>query len=180
MKTNAVKTYVVYVSEKFPAYHPKAGELTLFATAIGNALENRAYVSIHHNGESLVCDKKKIHTIRKNYAEWKRKETEINEGRAVLSIRQWNGSRYVKGATYTEIARLDKIVVQKINFSDTIEFVDETVYRPFIDNLQRTSSSFLIAANDGLNYTDFRDWFKGSDYKLNEPLAIIHFTDFRY
>ncbi|MEI7676550.1 MAG: hypothetical protein WCJ03_07205 [Bacteroidales bacterium] len=174
MKTNAVKTYVVYVSEKFPAYHPKAGELTLFATAIGNALENRAYVNIHHNGESLVCDKKKIHTIRKNYEEWKRKETEINEGRAVLSIRQWNGTRYQKGATWTEIARLEKIGVQKAEFKDDM-LSDWEIDEEIIDSLLSN-----ISKNDGLSNSDMIAWFVDGDYKPNEPLAIIHFTDFKY
>jgi hypothetical protein len=174
MKTNAVKTYVVYVSEKFPAYHPKAGDLTLFAHAITNALNNQQSVNVIHNGESLVCDKKKIHTIRKNYEEWKRKETEINEGHAVLSIRQWNGTRYVRGATWTEIARLEKIGVQKA------EFTDNDLDTCVIDGNDVDCLFANIHGNDGLSYLDFYYWFKGSDYNLNEPLAIIHFTDFRY
>ena len=170
MKTNAVKTYVVYVSEKFPAYHPKAGDLTLFAHAITNALNNQQSVNVIHNGESLVCDKKKIHTIRKNYEEWKRKETEINEGRAVLSIRQWNGTRYVKGATWTEIARLEKIGVQRL------DFLNGAFSSPAIKYSIHVLED--IALNDGLSLGKFYHWFK--PYNLNEPLAIIHFTDFRY
>ncbi|MEI7675907.1 MAG: hypothetical protein WCJ03_03930 [Bacteroidales bacterium] len=173
MKTTKLKTYVVYVSEKFPAYHPKAGDLTLFAHAITNALNNQQSVNVVHNGESLVCDKKKIHTIRKNYEEWKRKETEINEGRAVLSIRQWNGTRYQKGATWTEIARLEKIGVQKIEFEHA-EFD-----LPLIDGTKQLDP-FEINLNDGLVIDDFLDWFILGAYNLTEPMAIIHFTDFRY
>ena len=35
-----------------------------------------------------------------------------------------------------------------------------------------------IATNDGLNFFDWVDWFIG--YDLDEPMAIIHFTKFRY
>jgi hypothetical protein len=35
-----------------------------------------------------------------------------------------------------------------------------------------------VAKNDGLSLQDFKDYFKG--YDLSEPLAIIHFTKFRY
>lgn len=34
------------------------------------------------------------------------------------------------------------------------------------------------AANDGLSLSDWREWFKG--YDLTKPMAIIHFTPFRY
>lgn len=35
-----------------------------------------------------------------------------------------------------------------------------------------------LAKNDGLSLEDFKAWFKGAD--LSEPMAIIHFTPFRY
>jgi len=35
-----------------------------------------------------------------------------------------------------------------------------------------------LANNDGLSAEDFEAWFKG--YNLSEPMAIIHFTEFRY
>ena len=35
-----------------------------------------------------------------------------------------------------------------------------------------------LAKNDGLSLTYFTDWFKG--YDLSKPMAIIHFTKFRY
>jgi hypothetical protein len=34
-----------------------------------------------------------------------------------------------------------------------------------------------IAKNDGLSFEDFCEWFK---IRNNSPMAIIHFTDFRY
>jgi hypothetical protein len=45
-----------------------------------------------------------------------------------------------------------------------------------------TSDSYLqvpiIAKNDGLTKEDFTAWFK--PYNLSEPMAILHFTNFRY
>ena len=35
-----------------------------------------------------------------------------------------------------------------------------------------------VAHNDGLNFTDWRNWFKNYDH--TKPMAIIHFTKFRY
>jgi hypothetical protein len=35
-----------------------------------------------------------------------------------------------------------------------------------------------LAKNDGLSLDDFKEWFKG--YDLSKPLALIHFTKFRY
>ena len=35
-----------------------------------------------------------------------------------------------------------------------------------------------LAQNDGLTFDDWHQWFKG--YDLKKPLAIIHFTKFRY
>jgi len=35
-----------------------------------------------------------------------------------------------------------------------------------------------IARNDGLSFDDFEEWFK--DYDLSKPMAIIHYSDFRY
>jgi hypothetical protein len=35
-----------------------------------------------------------------------------------------------------------------------------------------------LSKNDGLSLPDFKAWFMG--YDLNEPMAIIHFTTFRY
>lgn len=35
-----------------------------------------------------------------------------------------------------------------------------------------------LAHNDGLSEVDWRNWFER--YDLTEPLAVIHFTKFRY
>ena len=35
-----------------------------------------------------------------------------------------------------------------------------------------------LAKNDGLSLPDFEEWFE--PYDLSKPLAIIHFTNYRY
>ena len=42
----------------------------------------------------------------------------------------------------------------------------------------RTPLTEDLAENDGLSFENWADWFK--DYDLKQPMAIIHFTNFRY
>ena len=39
-----------------------------------------------------------------------------------------------------------------------------------------------LAKNDGLSLEDWQEWFKGHEHDTvhDNPLAIIHFTNFRY
>lgn len=72
-----MKTYVLTLSKVFPKTHKRAGEPTDF--------------------ELLFKDNNyfdKIHTIRANYPLWKQRISEIQAGRAVLSVRQWTGNPY--------------------------------------------------------------------------------------
>lgn len=66
-----MKTYVLTLSKQFPHSHKRAGEPTLFA--------------------ARVFQREKIHTIRNNYPLWAKRIKEIQQGEAVLSIRQWEG-----------------------------------------------------------------------------------------
>lgn len=136
------KTYVLMISEHFPKYHPRAGEPTNF--------------------EDKIRSGEKIHTIRPNYKEWKRKEKEINEGRAILSIRKWSGLAY--RSKHKELLQLEKIGVEPI---ELLYFDSDKTDTPLLD----------LFANEGLSGEDFKAWFEGSLKKLQ---ALIHFTDFRY
>ena len=51
-----------------------------------------------------------------------------------------------------------------------------TVYQPF--EYKFTPLLIDLAKNDGLSLDDFKAWFKS--YDLSQPMAIIHFTSFRY
>lgn len=147
-----MKTYVITLSEKFPTTHPRKGQETEFGRSFLNG--------------------KKIHTIRGNFPLWEKRLKEVQEGRAVLSVRQWTGVPY--RSPQKELRRLtaeDGVGVQNLSYShEIIGFeIDKRGYRVRLDNLSE---------NDGLSLLDWEDWFKGAD--ISKPLAIIHFTKFRY
>lgn len=146
-----MKTYVLTLSEVFPTNHARAGEQTGFR-------------------ENLR--KTKIHTIRANYEFWRKRFDKIDAGEAVLSIRQWVGKPYGKGSTQRELCRLsreDGIGIERLMFDKSL-LLPHVNYKPVgIGNL---------ANNDGLSLDDWKEWFK--HYDLKKPLAVIHFTKFRY
>lgn len=170
-----MKTYVLIVSKKFPCTHPKKGCPTEFICKILHA--------INHSGSDLYqicqneCDKSchrrlltpKIHTIRSNYYFWKKRIDNVNKGNAVLSIRYWNYKPY--RSKQVEICQLDStsgIGIEKLE--DPSNFVFAPINGKWI-NWE------TIAKNDGLSFDDFCEWFKA---RSNNPMAIIHFTKFRY
>lgn len=155
--TKKIKTYVLTISEFFPKTHNKAGLPTGFIISIGN--------------------KSKKHTIRSNYPLWKKRIDEVLKGNAVLSIRYWTGKPY--NSKQKEVYNLDHnsgIGIEKLEF-----FEDKdgncTLKYPLINNLKEPKIK-VIAENDGLNFPDFKEWFK--TYDLSETMAIIHFTEMRY
>lgn len=150
-----MKTYVITLSKAFPATHPRKGEPTGFREAFR---------------------KTKLHTIRANYDLWSKRFKKIAAGEACLSIRQWVGKPYRKSSTQRELARLtreDGIGIQKLRIYEHEQF--PVVYA---DRYTTPVDWQELATNDGLSLKDWRVWFK--DYDLSQPLAIIHFTSFRY
>ena len=154
-----MKKYIIIVSEKFPAYHKKTGQPTNFIESI------KSY--------------DKIHTIRGSYNLWKKRFEQIDAGKAYLSIRIWTGKPYA--SKQIEIFKYDKthkISIQKFEIFNSI------LYGPsiFIDDVKHPYSLLAnIAKNDGLRFLDFVAWFKGKlETTPNNPLAIIHFTPFKY
>ena len=142
-------TYVLTVSQKFPTTHKKVGQSTGFPLAIKNY--------------------DKIHTIRGNYDLWAKRFEKINAGKAILSVRIWEGKPYA--SKQLEIFKYDythKIGIEKLE--DPTNFV----FAP-IEGKQINWD--LVAKNDGLSFEDFCEWFK---VRSNSPMAVIHFTDFRY
>jgi len=111
----------------------------------------------------------KIHTIRGNYDLWAKRFEKINAGMAILSVRIWEGKPYA--SKQLEIFKYNythKIGIEKLE--DPTNFV----FAP-IEGKQINWD--LVAKNDGLSFEDFCEWFK---VRSNSPMAIIHFTDFRY
>lgn len=145
-----MKTYVITLSEKFPTTHTRKGQETDF--------------------RRLFLNGNKIHTIRANFPLWEKRIAQIQKGEAVLSVRQWTGKPYQ--SKQVEIARLtaeDGVGIQELKLTD--------LSRPTTINGQRIELPSL-AQNDGLSFNDWFNWFIG--YDLSKPLAIIHFTKFRY
>ena len=148
-----MKTYVITLSRSFPANHSKAGMPTDF--------------------KEKFLKGEKIHTIRLNYPLWEKRIEEVQGGKAVLSIRQWASKP--GHSKQIEIARLtakDGVGIQKLCFPNRLT--------AWVDYPERTLSVDFkhLAKNDGLSLADWCDWFRL--YDLSKPLAIIHFTKFRY
>lgn len=147
------KTYIITLSKRFLNGHPKAGKPTMFK-------------------EKFIAGEK-IHTIRGNYPLWEKRIKEVQEGKAILSIREWIGVPYkekqviIKDLTCDDGVGIQKLTFEGGNFGS--QFVDDNYCYAVLDT---------PAKNDGLSFDDFRDWFR--KYNLSEPMAIIHFTPFRY
>jgi hypothetical protein len=173
-----MKTYVLIVSPTFPSTHKRKGELTYF--------EPKILANIITNEMTLYWEPK-LHTIRANYLVWVKRIKQIQEGKAILSIRYWHkpGGCYVKNNYQIEICQLDKdsgIGVQRLDFitsflGDRTSFKLNNKYlRINIDSYREELKK--VAKNDGLSIEDFKEWFR--KYDLSQPKAIIHFTKFRY
>lgn len=118
--------------------------------------------------EQKIRDKNKIHTIRANYEKWKRKIDQIKNGEAVLSIREWQGVPYHSKQNYLfYYNQEDALEVSKLTKDENGYLINDTI---------RVSEEEL-AKNDGLTLDEFQEWFKVFP---SEPMAIIHFTGFRY
>lgn len=173
-----MKTYYLTLSQTFPATHPRHGQPTQFVYKFKNARYNATNVNSHYDvGMPNVGIK--LHTIRANYPFWAKRFEKINAGEAVLSVRQWSGKPY--RSKMIEIARMTKddgIGIQKLEFKKErgIMFPRYVTERPIVRNM--IVPTIRLAENDGLSYDDWLDWFKS--YDLSKPLAIIHFTKFRY
>ena len=158
-----MKKYVLTVSRTFLKTHKRAEQQTNFIYKILKS-------------QNLLIDnfeyEPKLHTIRGNYELWSKRIKEVQEGTAVLCIRYWSGKPY--NSKQVEFCVLDKdsgVGVQKLEFVNNI-------FHICIDGKWNCCDVKDLAKNDGLSFDDFCEWFKG--YDLTDPMAIIHFTKFRY
>ena len=168
-------TYVLMLSKAFPANHPRKGEPTDFRTKFLSARYSQ------EGGTLYIASygKRKLHTIRANYELWRKRFEKIERGEACLSIRQWEGKpRRSKAIEIARLTREDGISLQKLEFKG-LEY-DEVFLRCEVD--EWPISKRVLAKNDGLSYEDWRAWFFNpkTKYDLSKPMAIIHFTDYRY
>lgn len=178
MITQKIKHYRLSFSRTFPTTHPKAGEPTYFVEKINNAIgDTESCNVVVHTRNGVLDIWHKIHTCRGNYARWAKIMSEVQAGRAVIDLYYWDGKPYGKGVKQVVFATLDKnsrCGVQKLEFYGSFFNTNWVVGQSQLpDQLLST-----ISKNDGLSLEDFKAWFKGAD--LSEPMAIIHFTPFRY
>ncbi len=184
-----IKTYVLPISRQFLSTHTRSGEPTYFPEKILNAQIPCGLISKETVDRFAKCQydfnydvfwsESKIHTIRANYELWAKRIEEVRKGEAIISLRFWAGKPYHRdknGIGQVAFMTLDKdsgIGVQKLTF------LDGNIYNPSItthvDGLIKYKN---LSLNDGLQFNDFENWFE--KYDLWKPLAIIHFTNFRY
>lgn len=153
-----IKTYVLILSKDFPLTHRKAGTPTSFA--------------------DLVASGKKIHTIRGNYDLWDQRIKDVQEGKAVLSLRQWTGRPYA--SEQVEIQQLTAesgVGIQKIEILHNADGAD---FESFVFTPRNTLPLDLdeLSSNDGLTREDWEEWYKHG--LTGQRYALIHFTSFRY
>ena len=167
-----MKTYVLTLSQKFPAKHPKHGEPTNFNNQLLNAVWRAHNMSVGFPQFGM-----KLHTIRANYELWRKRFEQIDAGKAILSVRYWTGKPYAsKQMEICKLRKEDGIGLQWITFPDKDRDGMRNLSWPCVCGYDIDDKT--IAANDGLSHDDWRDWFR--KYDLSKPLAIIHFTNFRY
>lgn len=159
-----MKTYVITLAKTFPAWHPRKGEPTEFLEKFLNGQTGRSNA--------------KLHTIRANYPLWEKRIRDVQAGKAVLSIRQWSGRPYC--SKQVEIAMLTAVNVVGIQKLEIINTWGVDRYTVLDNNLLAMFDvgPSELAKNDGLSLEDWLAWFKNYDRSL--PMAIIHFTKFRY
>ena len=74
----------------------------------------------------------------------------------------------------------DGVGIQKINFGWRGDKQVPVIEGWYMDG--ENGSKAELAKNDGLSLEDWQEWFKAheKDTVYDKPLAIIHFTNFRY
>ena len=168
------------LSKAFPANHPRKGEPTDFRTKFLSARYSQ------EGGTLYIASygKRKLHTIRANYELWRKRFEKIERGEACLSIRQWEGKpRRSKAIEIARLTKDDGIGIQKLYLTDEINLLGEygiveSTWELFGIPGDSKVSCKQLAYNDGLSYEDWDAWFE--NYDKSKPLAIIHFTCFRY
>ena len=176
MKQKNTKTHILTISCTFPSYHPRRGEETGFVEKIENAL------SANVDAVQIYDQPYKLHTIRGNFPLWQKRIAEVQDGTAVLSLRYWSGKPY--NSPQVEFARLtagNGVGVQMVHIDLSVPSIPN-FYMPEYStrDIDGFPSVCHIPMNDGLSVEDFAEWFINGKYDLSQPMAIIHFTPFRY
>ena len=162
-----MKTYVLMLLRNFPAKHTRHGEQTNFDKKMINAVWSAHNMSIGFPQVGI-----KLHTIRGNYELWSKRFEQIYAGKACISIRYWTGKPYCsKQVEICKLTKEDGIGLQRL------EFYNGCLQQPILSS-GMTIRADSLAHNEGLSFESCKDLFR--NYDLSKPLAIIHFTKFRY
>lgn len=192
-RKSKMKTYVIILSNTFPKGHSMAGKETYFKEQVLNVLKcYDGHTIERNNDEPLFINGRKIHTIRGNYALWKKRIGEVNRGEACISLREWSGKPYRSQQREIAILTADNGVgLQRLIISRS-EWTDKDNDKHFC-YWSRINGKEInldeIAKNDGFSDVgDYVTWFS-PDVEKQSPdkdgwkhleLVIIHFTKFRY
>lgn len=148
-----MKCYVIIVSLKYPAYHSKYPDFTYFQDAI-------------------FCELKQ-HTIRSNFEYWDKIIKKVNSGEGYLSLRYWSGKP--RKSKQVEFKRIYSACIEKIE----IELIKNHLCFKIDDFIPPISINEL-AINDGLELSDFKEWFFKNKSDGIFTGAIIHFNNKKY
>lgn len=172
------KKIIITLSKRFPQTHSRKGEPTHFREKLGNALNDTPETMTDNGGTTVSVNSRKIHTIRKNFIRWQHNLDKISGGGFYLSIRQWSARPY--NSPQEEIFQLhdNGIGCQRI----TMSYAPDTKEVKAVIDGKYTANVEQIAANDGLQVSEFLEWFFGKNPTEKKLFSgvIIHFTPFRY
>lgn len=156
MKKEKKKCFVIMIAKVFPATHPRKGQPTNF--------------------KQLINKGKKLHTIRGNLSLWRKRIKEVNEGRAYISLRQWESEPYKSKQFEFRQLKAGQVNIQKC------EILTKSVMKQIkilIDGEEYPVPR--IARFDGLTPVDFYFWMNPKCQNLHmKNHCIIHFTPHKY
>ena len=141
--------FVFRIITTFPSYHKRAGEETNFV--------------------EMIKQGTKKHTIVVKYDHWKKICKLVDENKAYISLRIWEG--VACRSSTIEIMRLhrkQKVGIESLEITDFDIFVDNKKYVTFEE----------LAEGEGLSVKDFKDLIQKHD--LSKTLGIFHFKSTKY
>ena len=153
-KDKPLNTYVITVSVNFP----KKGNVSPKPTGF----------------KKKILSGDKIHTLRQNYKFWKKRIDKINEGKAILSVRQWSGLPYRSEQVEIKQFKQGEVGYQRVTVTGWA--ADVGVHTGDGYNMLSDKKIKKLAENDGLTLKQFQDWFKHGALDG----IIIHFSKLRY
>lgn len=172
---------VITVSQKFPAYHPKAGKPTNFVEKIWSSLggvkdEYRHHFENHQDFKKSILWSYKMygykhHTVRLG-RRWKTGD--------MASIRVWGNDINPKtnrsGPYHSKqiiIAPNVEVIVTNIIIDCNGHYAFQPMKPTNLTDTFTLISSGDLAKNDGLELDDFKKWFNPKDKKQEIEAQII-------